>query len=84
MVGAKYFASPTLSIAADYAPRKDLVARTMSLALRYQGPSGIGAQIRVGRLQNDTKYFIGATYDFGGSRRDAARELEGNDAEVQR
>jgi hypothetical protein len=57
-----------VSVAADFVPKSGAIARTMSLAVRYETTSGIGGQIGVGRLRNDTKYFVGLTYRLGRKR----------------
>jgi hypothetical protein len=68
MVGLEFLTGSAFSIAADYIPNSGDVARTMSLAARYQMTSGFGAQIGVGRLRDDNKYFAGVTYRFRGKR----------------
>lgn len=65
-VGAEYFATPELSVALDYLARSGDVARAETLSLRYQPASSrFSAQVGVGKLRSDTKYFVGATYRFG-------------------
>jgi len=66
MVGLELLTGSAFSLAADYLPKSGDIGRTMSLAARYQMESGLGAQIGVGRLRDDNKYFVGVTYRFAG------------------
>lgn len=72
-IGAEYFATDNLSIAADYLHDDGDTAKSYTVSVRYQ-PQGsrLGAQAGVGRLEDDTKFFVGLTYGFGGQRDSAA------------
>ena len=69
-VGVEAMVSPSVSIAADYLAKHGDVARATTLSLRYQKPNApLSAQIGVGKLRSDTKFFVGVTYAFGKSAR---------------
>ncbi len=66
-VGAEAIVSPDVSIGADFLARNGDVAKAYTLSARY-APQGkpLSAQIGIGKLRNDTKYFVGISYAFGG------------------
>ena len=65
-VGIEGFISPQLSVGADYLAKHGDVARATTISLRYQGQqSPLSGQIGLGKLRNDTKFFVGVTYAFG-------------------
>ncbi len=66
-VGAEAQLTPDISIGADFLARNGDAAKAYTLSARYvpEGKS-LSAQIGIGKLRNDTKYFVGLTYAFGG------------------
>ncbi len=69
-IGVEGFISPQFSVAADYLAKHGGIAKATTLSLHYQSPkTPLSAQIGVGKLRNDTKYFVGVTYAFGKSSR---------------
>ena len=69
-VGVEGFISPELSVAADYLAKHGEVARATTISLRYRSASSpLSAQIGLGKLRDDTKFFVGVTYAFGRSAR---------------
>jgi len=68
MAGLEYRTPQGVGVAADYVPESGGIGRTMSLAARYETPRGVGAQLGVGKLGNDTKFFGGVTYRFDSTK----------------
>ncbi len=68
MAGVEFFASPSVTLAADYAPRRGDAARLWSVVARYQSPHAWGGQIGVGKIGDDTKVFVSVTYLIGGNK----------------
>ncbi|RYX81285.1 hypothetical protein EON83_24875 [bacterium] len=65
-VGVEALLSPEVSIGADYLAKHGDVAQGYTLSARYQPQNKpLSAQIGVGKLRNDTKFFVGLTYSFG-------------------
>ena len=65
-VGIEGFISPEVSLGADYLAKHGDIARATTLSLRYQSQqSPLSAQIGIGKLRSDTKFFVGVTYAFG-------------------
>ncbi len=65
-VGAEYIVCPEVSIGADYLAKHDDVAQGYTLSARYMPMNKpLSAQIGVGKLRSDTKFFVGLTYSFG-------------------
>ncbi|BCM93838.1 hypothetical protein IAD21_05729 [Abditibacteriota bacterium] len=65
-VGVEALLSPDVSIAADYLTKHSDVAQGYTLSVRYQPQNKpLSAQIGVGKLRSDTKFFVGLTYTFG-------------------
>ncbi len=52
------------SLAADYAPRAGDIQSLASIAVRFNSPAGLGAQIGVGSIGGDRKIFAGLSYRF--------------------
>lgn len=65
--GLEFYASPEVSLAFDYMDSRGDVARASTFSVRFQPKEQkFGAQIGVGQLRDDFKFFVGATYRFGG------------------
>ena len=65
-VGVEGFISPEVSVGADYLTKHGDVAKATTISLRYQGAkTPLSAQIGIGKLRSDTKFFVGVTYAFG-------------------
>ena len=65
-VGIEGFISPEVSVGADYLTKHGDVAKATTISLRYQcAKTPLSAQIGIGKLRSDTKYFVGVTYAFG-------------------
>ena len=65
MAGVEFLPSQGLTLAADYAPQRGDAARLWSVVARYQSPQAWGGQIGVGKIGDDTKFFVSVTYLFG-------------------
>ena len=65
-VGIEGFISPEVSVGADYLAKHGDIARAATISLRYQSAkTPLSAQIGIGKLRSDTKFFVGVTYAFG-------------------
>lgn len=66
-VGVEALVSPDFSIAADYLAKHGDVAQGYTVSARYQPVKNksLAAQIGIGKVRNDTKFFAGITYSFG-------------------
>ena len=65
--GLELAVTPELSLAADYLSSDGDAARARTLSLRYQPEKDkLSAQIGVGKLRSDFKFFAGFTFRFGG------------------
>ena len=65
-VGIEGFISPEVSVGADYLTKHGDIAKATTISLRYQSAkTPLSAQIGIGKLRSDTKFFVGVTYAFG-------------------
>lgn len=66
-VGGEMYLKPDLILAADFlAKHGDQVAHAYTASLRYEPKNkSLAAQIGVGKLRDDSKFFVGLTYSFG-------------------
>lgn len=69
-IGAEYGLTREVSLAADYLTSDREAARAFTVSVRYVPPQfPLSAQIGVGKLRSDTKFFVGLSYQFGRSGR---------------
>ncbi len=68
MLGLAGRATPEVTVAADFVPKKDNLQRLISAVARYEAPRGWGAQVGIARLQDDNKIFASVVYRFGTRR----------------
>ncbi|MDQ3814372.1 MAG: hypothetical protein M3347_10525 [Armatimonadota bacterium] len=68
MLGLAWRATPEVTVAADFVPKKDNLQRLISAVARYEAPRGWGAQVGIARLQDDNKIFASVVYRFGTRR----------------
>lgn len=65
--GLELAVTPEVSLAADYLSSDGDAARARTLSLRYQPQKDkVSAQIGVGKLRSDFKFFAGLSFKFGG------------------
>ena len=65
-VGVEALVSPDVSVGADFLAKHGDVAQGYTLSARYQPANkSLAAQIGIGKLRNDTKFFVGISYAFG-------------------
>jgi len=66
MAGLEWFATPRLTLAVDYVPRRRQTERLMSLVARYQTRRRWSAQVGVGRFKKeDDVIFASVAFAFG-------------------
>lgn len=65
-VGVEALVSPDISIGADFLAKHGQVAQGYTLSARFQPvDKPFSAQIGIGKLRSDTKFFVGVSYAFG-------------------